>query len=211
MKTVIPGGSGQVGVILSRAFHADGDEVVLLSRGDPAPSQFPWRIASWERALDEAETPGTRKVKLRSAMTMSPDRDCIFDTLLRLVQRGLGGTAGDGKQFVSWIHEADFMRAIRWIIDHENIDGAVNLTAPHPLPNAEFMRVLRKAWGTRTGLPATKWMLEIGAVFMRTETELILKSRRVVPGILEAEGFTFQFPTWPEAAQDLCRRWRDRA
>jgi NAD dependent epimerase/dehydratase family enzyme len=83
----------------------------------------------------------------------------------------------------------------------------VNIAAPNPLPNREFMRDLRAAWGTRIGLPATKWMLEIGAVFMRTETELILKSRRVVPGRLLDAGFQFKYPDWPVAARDLVARW----
>jgi len=117
---------------------------------------------------------------------------------------------GDGRQFVSWIHEIDFVRAIRWLMEHDAIRGPVNLAAPHPLPNAEFMKALREAIGIRIGLPAARWMLEVGAVFLRTETELILKSRRVVPGVLTRSGFDFQFPTWPEAARDLCRAWRER-
>jgi NAD dependent epimerase/dehydratase family enzyme len=71
------------------------------------------------------------------------------------------------------------------------------------------MRQLRRAWGATIGLPATTWMLEIGAALLRTETELILKSRRVVPRRLVESGFTFDFPAWPEAADDLCRRWRE--
>lgn len=101
----------------------------------------------------------------------------------------------------------DFVRAIDWLIEHE-IDGAVNVAAPKPVPNEEFMRTLREASGTRVGLPATKWMLEIGAVFMRTETELILKSRLVVPGRLFQSGFVFNFPMWSTAARDLCQRWK---
>ena len=320
MKLVIAGGSGQVGMILSRAFHKEGHEVVVLSR-QPARAygQAPWRIVpwdartsgaweaeiegadvvinlagrnvncrytagnrraimdsrvdsaraignaiaraahpprvwlqastatiyahrhdapnderhgiiggnepgtpetwrfsidvakAWERAVSEVgPLPGTRTVLLRSAMTMSPDAGGIFDTLLGLVRLGLGGRAGDGRQFISWIHEEDFIRAIRFLIDHETLSGPVNLAAPEPLPNAEFMRALREAWGIRFGLPAAGWMLEIGAVFLRTETELILKSRRVVPGLLMEQGFEFRFPTWPEAARDLCRRWRGR-
>ena len=139
---------------------------------------------------------------------MSPDRGGIFDTLLALVRRGLGGTSGDGRQYVSWIHDADFVRAVYWLIEHDDVNGVVNVAAPNPLPNAAFMRALREAWGTRLGLPATKWMLEIGAFFLRTETELVLKSRRVVPGVLAERGFNFELPMWPEAAQDLCRRWR---
>jgi len=84
----------------------------------------------------------------------------------------------------------------------------VNVASPHPLPNADFMRELRRAAGVRVGLPASTWMLEFGAVFMRTETELILKSRRVVPGRLRHSGFVFDCPLWPDAARDLFRRWR---
>ena len=315
MKIVIPGGSGQIGTLLARAFQKDGHEVIALSRA-PAPL-CPWRVVAWdactlsawaaeleaadavinlagknvncrygaenrraimrsrvdstrvigqaiaqatrpprvwlqagtatiyahrhddandeatgiiggaevevpdtwrfstdvakawEREVEQAgPLPQTRKVVLRSAMTMSPDRGGVFDVLLRLVRCGLGGQAGNGRQFVSWIHEADFIRAIRWLIAHDDVSGPVNLAAPSPLPNAEFMRALRKAWGFRLGLPSPAWLLEIGAVFLRTETELILKSRRVVPGRLLQHGFEFHFPSWPAAARDLCERWR---
>jgi len=130
---------------------------------------------------------------------------------LGLVRRGLGGASGDGRQFVSWIHDQDFIRAIYWLIDHNELQGPVNLASPNPVPNADFMRSLRKAWGIGIGLPASKWMIEIGAFFLRTESELILKSRRVIPGRLLNSGFEFQFPTWPEAAADLCHRWRQNA
>ncbi|HEY1012261.1 MAG TPA: DUF1731 domain-containing protein, partial [Herpetosiphonaceae bacterium] len=152
---------------------------------------------------------GTRKVALRSAMVMSPDRGGVFDVLLGLVRRGLGGTQGDGRQYVSWIHDADFIRAIDWLIAHDELAGAVNLAAPAPLPNADFMRALRQAWGMRWGLSANRLLLEIGALFMRTETELILKSRRVTPARLLQSGFAFRHPEWPAAARDLVRRWRE--
>jgi NAD dependent epimerase/dehydratase family enzyme len=109
---------------------------------------------------------------------------------------------------VSWIHEVDFIHAVGFLIDRHDIDGAVNLASPNPLPNREFMAALRRARGVRIGLPATKWMLEIGAIVLKTETELILKSRRVVPGRLLQEGFTFTYPDWPEAARELCERWK---
>jgi len=139
---------------------------------------------------------------------MSPDRGGIFDTLLGLVRLGLGGTAASGRQYLSWIHEADFVRAVMWLIEHDGLAGAVNVSAPAPMPNAEFMRAIREAWGMPIGLPAMRWMLEIGALAMRTETELVLKSRRVVPGRLVASGFQFQFPEWPAAVRDLCERSR---
>ena len=201
--------------IYAHRYDAPNDEATGILGGNEAAAPATWRFSidvatAWEQAANDANVPATRKVLLRSAMTMSPDRGGIFDTLLGLVRRGLGGTSGDGRQYVSWIHERDFVRAVYWLIDHDEIAGPVNVAAPHPLPNAEFMRALRDAWGTRIGLPATQWMLEIGAVFLRTETELILKSRRVVPGRLLESGFTFEFPTWPEAAADLCRRLATR-
>jgi NAD dependent epimerase/dehydratase family enzyme len=112
---------------------------------------------------------------------------------------------GDGRQYVSWIHYEDFVSAVRYLIGCDDIDGFVNVAAPNPLPNAEFMLVLREACGMPFGLPAAKWMLEIGAIFLRTETELILKSRRVIPARLLEHGFTFKFPDWSSAAHDLCR------
>src|SRR5215813_477715 len=175
----------------------------------PAKWKFSIDVAiGWEAAFFEAQTPDVRKVALRSAMIMSPDRGGIFDTLLRLVRFGLGGTAGSGKQFISWIHEADFVSALEFLIAHNEFEGSVNISAPSPLPNRDFMKTLRQAWGTRIGLPAANWMLEIGSIFLRTETELVLKSRRVVPGRLLEAGFQFQFPDWSIAAQNLVGRWR---
>jgi uncharacterized protein len=313
LRIVIPAGNGQVGTVLSRHFHSQGHEVVVLAR---KPLQAPWRVvrwdgenlgqwtselensdvvinlagrhvncrytaanrkaimnsrvettrllgraigqlshppslwlnastatiyrhsydrpmdektgeiggnepdapakwrfsievaAGWEAAFFEAQTSNVRKVALRSAVIMNPDRGGIFDTLLRLVRFGVGGTSGSGKQFVSWVHDADFISAVEFLIAHDEFAGFVNIASPNPLPNHEFMRALRQAWGTRIGLPASRWMLEIGTMFMRTETELVLKSRRVVPGRLLEAGFRFRFPVWPTAAQDLVARWR---
>jgi uncharacterized protein (TIGR01777 family) len=314
MKVIIPGGSGQVGTILARAFHQAGHEVVVLSR---KPAEGAWRImgwdaenlgdwtaaiegadvvinlagssvncryhaenrrlikesrvksarilgdaiarasspprvwlqastatiyahrydapndeatgvlggsepgapeawsfsidvaTSWESEVNESATPYTRKVLMRSAMTMSPDPGGVFDTLLTLAQCGLGGSAGDGRQYVSWIHDLDFVRAVYWIIEHEELEGPVNISAPNPIPNSEFMRALRAAADISFGLHATPLMLELGAFFLGTETELVLKSRRVIPGALTESNFSFQFPTWAEAARDLCDRRRE--
>jgi uncharacterized protein (TIGR01777 family) len=316
MKIVIPGGSGQVGTVLARAFHGAGHDVVVLSR---SPQAAPWRVVAWdgvtigdrareldgadvvinlagrsvncrynptnraeilesrvgstravgaaiaasgrpprvwlqastatiyahrydapndeptgilggnepdapdtwrfsidvarawEAAFAEADAPRTRKVALRSAMVMSPDRGGIFDAFYGLVRMGLGGRIGDGRQFVSWTHYRDFVRAIEWLIDHDELSGAVNIAAPGPLPHAEFMRLLRAAAGVRFGLSGTAWMMEIAAFIHRTESELILKSRRVVPTRLIESGFRFEFPSWAEAADDLVRRREGRA
>jgi uncharacterized protein (TIGR01777 family) len=160
-------------------------------------------IRQWERALDEAETPATRKIALRITLVLGRNGG-VFPVLRRLARFGLGGKMGGGRQFVSWIHEEDFCRAVEWIIAKADLNGPVNLAAPNPLPNHETMRLIREACGAPFGLPATEWMLELGAFFLRTETELILKSRRVVPGRLPASGFEFQFPDLRGALKNLC-------
>jgi uncharacterized protein (TIGR01777 family) len=311
MKIVIPGGSGQVGRVLARHFHSQGDMVTVLSR-QPRPA--PWRVVAWDgvtpgawitdvaesdvcinlagrsvncrytaanrrivyesrihstrllnqviaslnhaprlwinsstatiyrhaldRAMNEADgelggnepgapdtwnfsidvakgweeaffstpTPLTRKVAIRSALTLSPDRGGVFDVLSGLVRHGLGGRQGSGTQFVSWIHEADFVRALGLLIAREDFCGVVNLASPNPLPNSDFMLALREAWGIRFGLLSPNWLIELGTRLMGTESELVLKSRRVVPGRLLATGFRFLFPDWPSAARDLVAR-----
>ena len=200
--------------IYAHRYDSANDEATGILGGSEPATPDTWRFSTdvakeWERACNEAVVPDTRKIILRSAMTMSPDPGGVFDLLLGLVRWRLGGRAGDGRQYVSWIHDGDFTRAVDWLIAHDDFAGPVNLAAPQPLPHAEFMRELRVAWGIRLGLPATAWMLEIGTWVLRTESELVLKSRRVVPGRLLASGFAFQFPEWAAAALDLCRRWRD--
>jgi hypothetical protein len=199
--------------IYAHTYDRPNDETEGRLGGDEPNAPASWRFSidvakAWEAALNESTTPRTRKVLLRSAMIMSPDRGGIFDTLLWLVRCGLGGRAGDGRQFVSWIHEADFVRALHWIIDHSELSGPVNLASPHPLPYSDFMRAIRRAWGRRFGLPAARWMIEMGTRLMGTESELVLKSRRVVPGRLTQSGFDFQFADWESAAIELCHRRR---
>jgi hypothetical protein len=177
--------------------------------GVPETWSFSIDVATqWENAFFSAPTPFTRRIALRSAMVMSADRDGVFDVLLRLVRFGLGGRAGSGQQFVSWVHETDFIRAIEFLIANEPFDGPVNIASPNPVPNCEFMQALRQAWGIPFGLSVNRAFLEIGAIFLRTETELILKSRRVVPGRLLQSGFRFRFPEWTSAAKDLVAAWR---
>jgi uncharacterized protein len=188
--------------------EADG-ELGGNEPGAPDTWNFSIDVAKrWEEAFFSASTPLTRKIAIRSAITLSPDRGGAFDLLLGLVRFGLGGRQGSGSQFMSWIHEDDFVRAIDLLIAREDFYGLVNLASPNPLPNRDFMRVLRQAWGIGFGLPSLNWMIEIGTFLMRTESELVLKSRRVVPGRLIDAGFEFLFPEWPAAARDLVTRWR---
>jgi uncharacterized protein (TIGR01777 family) len=158
---------------------------------------------SWEQAFEEAVAPATRKVALRISMVLGTMEGTVFRVLRRLARAGLGGKMASGRQFVSWIHEEDFCRALEWLIKRTDLSGAVNITAPNPVPNLELTQTLRRVVGRRIGLPASRWMLELGAIFLRTETELILKSRRVVPRRLLASGFQFRFPTILAALEDL--------
>lgn len=197
--------------IYAHRFDASNDETTGVIGGREAGVPRYWeysvRIAKeWERAQERAETPGTRKVALRAAMVMSPDRGGVFDVLSWLARLGLGGPVAGGGQYVSWIHERDFVRAVEFLVERDGIEGAVNLAAPEPLPQRDLMRALRAAWGMPVGLPATAWMAEVGALAIRSDTELLLKSRRVVPGRLLEAGFEFEYARWPDAAEDLVRR-----
>jgi len=199
--------------IYAHRFQRDNDETGGILGGDEADAPASWRFSidvakKWEATLDAAPTPNTRKVKLRTAMVMSTAEGAAFRALLRHVRLGFG-RFGDGAQYVSWIHERDFVRAIQWLLAQERIEGAVNIAAPHPLPMSEFIEAIREAWGTPFTVPVPRWMVEIGAWLWRTESELVLKSRRVAPKLLRLYGFPFEFPRWPAAARDLCARIRN--
>ena len=162
---------------------------------------------AWEEACVGADTPRTRRVILRTAMVMSPDRGGVFHVLARHCRLGFG-RFGDGRQYVSWIHGKDFVSAVKFLIARDDLTGPVNVCAPGPLPNRDFIAAIRMALGRRLAVPVPRWALEIGTLILRTESELVLKSRRVVPGRLLEAGFQFEFPHWPEAANDLADRWR---
>ena len=197
--------------IYAHRFDTANDEATGIIGGEEPDVPAYWARSidiakAWESELAAASTPATRKVALRTAMVMSPDKGSVFDVLCGLTKKWLGGRLGSGSQYVSWIHEHDFVAAIRFLIERDSISGAVNLAAPNPLPQAEFQSQLRKALGVSVGLPATRWMAEIGAMVLRTDTELIFKSRRVVPGRLLESGFEFQYPSWSEALAELLGR-----
>lgn len=198
--------------IYAHRFDAPNDEDTGIIGGDEPGVPALWRRSieiarAWEAEFAAAPTPRTRKIALRSAMTMSPDRGGIFSMLAMLCRCGFG-RHGDGRQFVSWIHEKDFVAAIRFLIARDDLaGGAFNLCAPQPLPEREFIARLHEGLGTRVALPVPRWMMAIGAVLLRTETELVLKSRRVVPGRLLRSGFSFEYPEWPAASKELAARW----
>ena len=211
--------------IYRRALGEDGADLPVdeatgeVGGDDPTGERERWaerrgfsaRVArDWEAAFLGAETPRTRKVALRSAVVLSPAPGSAFAVLSNLVRLGLGGKQGNGRQFVTWIHEADYARAVEFLIAREDLDGPVNIVAPNPLANREFMSALRWAWDVPNGLPAPSLAIKLGAIFIRTEAELVLQSCRAVPGRLLEAGFEFQFPEWAEAAEDLVRQWRQR-
>jgi uncharacterized protein (TIGR01777 family) len=186
------------------------DEATGLTGTSPeAKDAFSVEVArAWEKAFDNAPAPGTRKVILRSAMVLGNDPNSVLPMLRRLTRLGLGGRMASGRQFVSWIQEQDYCRAIEWLIANGDFSGVVNLAAPNPLPNGEVMRTLRRIYRVPFALPSTNWMLEAGAFLLRTETELIIKSRRVVPGRLLAAGFRFLYPNLEDAVREIESRRR---
>jgi len=192
--------------IYKHTFGPPWDEHGTTGSHPNARDAFSVELAKkWETTFLNSPAPRTRKIILRSAMVLGhgDNPNDVFGVLRKLTRLGLGGKMSNGKQFVSWIHHTDFCNAIEWLIDQPYVDGIVNLTAPNPLPNVEMMRIFRQTFGMPIGLPASRWMLEAGAFFLRTETELILKSRRVIPGRLLQHGFSFTFPEMKAAVENL--------
>jgi uncharacterized protein (TIGR01777 family) len=190
--------------IYKHSYDKPMDENGEMAGTHDAKDEFSVEVAmAWEKALFEANTSKTRKAALRISMVLCNEEGSVFPVLRGLTRKGLGGPMASGKQYVSWIHQDDFCRAIECILMHEELSGGVNVAAPNPITNREMMAALRKICGVPIGIPAARWMLEIGALFMRTETELMLKSRRAVPGKLLANGFKFQFSDFERAARDL--------
>jgi len=174
-----------------------------IAASPDAKDEFSIELAtSWEEEFGKQTCPKTRHVLLRMAMVFDQSGS-VYKVLRRLTSLGLGGKMGHGKQYVSWIHSVDFCRAIEWLVFNETSDGIYNLASPNPLTNNQMMTLMRKVIGVPFGLPASKLMLELGAFFLRTETELIIKSRRVVPTRLLSEGFEFEFPSFEMSLNKL--------
>lgn len=158
----------------------------------------------WENCFFNQRTPFTRKIALRTAITLGDGG--VMVPYLNLLKFGLGGYQGNGKQLYSWIHEEDVAGCIEWLFNHPDMEGVYNCASPSPVTNKEFMNILRKLTGTRIGLPAYTWMLELGALLIGTETELILKSRWVLPAKLLQSGFEFKYPHLEGALQEIINK-----
>ncbi|WP_281322717.1 TIGR01777 family oxidoreductase [Flavobacterium aestivum] len=159
---------------------------------------------SWEKAFFKTETPNTLKTALRTSIVLGKNSGA-FIPLRTLTKFGFGGKQGKGNQFISWIHEEDFANAIEFIIQKE-ITGIINIVSPEPIRNSDFMQKLRKAVGFPFGIPINSFLLEIGSFFIRTETELVLKSRNVIPKKLLENGFKFKFENIDQAFQNLLNK-----
>ena len=159
----------------------------------------------WEAAFFETATPATRKIALRMGIVLGSE-DGVFPRLLRLAKWGLGGKQGNGRQMVSWIHEQDAARTTEWLLQNKTPDGIFNCTAPKPISNAELMRTIRTEAGINIGIPTPEWLLECGARLIGTETELILKSRWVLPTRLLKSGYPFLYPDVKSAIRAILQR-----
>lgn len=159
---------------------------------------------AWEREFFKFSLLKTRQVALRTAIVLGKGGGA-FPPLLNLTKMGFGGKQGNGKQMISWIHEEDFALALHHIIQQQELSGVINVVAPTPITNEKFMRLLRKETSAPFGLPLGETLLKIGASIIKTEPELILKSRNVIPKRLEENGFQFKYKSINETLENLIK------
>jgi uncharacterized protein len=179
----------------SATIYVDSRDRLMTEANGEIGDDFSMTVCKmWESTFNSFITPNTRKIALRTSIVLGLE-GAALPALINLVKFGLGGHQGDGMQYCSWIHINDFCRAVEWLVRNESANGQYNVTAPEPLPNKKFMNLLRQTFGLPFGLPSPAWLLELGAVVIRTETELVLKSRKVYPKRLLDEGFVFEYET----------------
>jgi uncharacterized protein len=183
--------------------YGDPPEVICTENSPFGCGFAPFVGRAWEDAFQRSVLPSQRQVILRTSFVIGPDRGAgrgALARLRRLVRWGLGGRVANGKQWISWIHELDLNRLFERAITDAGMHGPYIATAPNPVAQVEFMRELRKVMHVPIGLPASKWMVRIGApLFMRTDPELALYGRRLVSHRLYQEGFQFQYPVLRDA------------
>lgn len=190
----------------SATIYRDSRDLLMTEQEGIKGSGFSEMVCiEWEKAFESIALPRTRKVLLRTSIVLGPT-DSAMPRLLNLVKFGLGGHQGNGQQFMSWIHERDVVNVIEWLRKHPSASGIFNCTAPQPVANDTFMRTLRQEMNIPFGLPAPEFLLSLGAKIIGTETELVLKSRKVYPQRLLDNGFVFEFPDLKSAIVDLCQR-----
>ena len=207
--------------------HAD-DRPMTEAAGELGEGFSVEVATAWEEEFFRGDLPGTRRAALRMAIVLGDGS--ALAPIRALARAGLGGPQFDGhwpatrarlaagtyhryragsrggRQHFSWVHLDDVVGVIRFLREHPELDGPINVSAPHPTDNRTFMAAVRRAVGARFGLPTWRWMLEIGSAAIRTETELVLKSRWVLPERLEAAGYAFSFRDHEAALADIVRR-----
>ncbi|MGI4872994.1 MAG: TIGR01777 family oxidoreductase [Janthinobacterium lividum] len=157
---------------------------------------------AWEEAFFAAAMPATRRVALRTSIVLGADGGA-FPVLARLARLGLCTPQASGQQWISWLHIRDFCRAVEFLVNNPQLSGPVNVCAPQPLPNRDFNALLGQQLRPLLRLPQPRWLLEVGAFMLRTETELVLKSRKVYPQRLLDAGFQFDYPECAAAVGEL--------
>ena len=185
-------------------FGNSGDEI--KDENSPTGHGFsPEVCKAWEKAFYTFDTPKTRKVFLRIGMVLQ-QKGGILKPFANLVKLGVGGKIGSGKQYMTWIHEADFQKLIQWAIDKPEAIGIIHAASPNPVTNSEFMRSMRETYRVPLGIPNPAFLIKIGAIFIGTEAELVLSGRRVVSTFLLQKGFKFNYPYLHEALEELVNR-----
>lgn len=187
----------------SAALYPDSETEPMGEKSDENGTGFMADVTrAWEQTVKDIPLPSTRKIFLRTTLVFDK-KDGVLPVMMGLAKKGIGGTLGTGTQQVSWIHVRDFCGIIKWMIENKNAQGAYNMVAPESVTNKKLMYLLRKKVQAFMGLPSPKWLLEIAAVFMRSEPELILNSRYIVPQRLLEEGFVFKFCTIEECLEGI--------
>ncbi|MEI3606398.1 TIGR01777 family oxidoreductase [Pseudogracilibacillus sp. SE30717A] len=183
--------------------YRHADDRPMTEKDGEIGSGFSVDVAtSWEKAFFSFDLPKTRKIALRAAIVLGKGGGVMLP-YRNLVRFGLGGIQGSGKQKFSWIHIEDLLQIVLFLKEREDLSGVFNCSAPNPVSNQELMNLLRKEMNVAFGLPSPKWILEIGSMIIKTETELVLKSRWVIPERLEREGYRFTFNTLHKTLQDI--------
>ncbi|CAN5553430.1 TIGR01777 family oxidoreductase [soil metagenome] len=181
--------------------HAE-DRPMTESTGEIG-SGFSVDVATlWEKTFFSFELPATRQIVLRMAIVLGKTGG-VMKPFVNLVRFGLGGVQGNGKQMFSWIHIKDLFNIILFFISHKEVQGIFNVSAPKPVDNKTFMKELRNSMNVKIGLPSPSWLLKVGAIIIRTETELILKSRWVIPEKLVNAGYEFKYPDIRSAISEI--------
>ncbi len=190
--------------------YRHADDLAMTDEAGELGSGFSVNVATaWEREFFAHAREGVRQVALRMAIVLGDGS--ALTPLVRLTRLGLGGSQFGGKtkgarQRFSWIHIDDVYRAIEFLYAHPDLGDTVNLSSPGPVENRELMATLRRVLGARFGVPLFGWMLELGAFAIRTESELLLKSRWVLPTRLLGAGFEFEFPSLEGALRNILHR-----